>query len=155
MRQGVLFNNKESHVDHTSTCTVLTPHYVFTMEDYLLDYPSDHPDLNITAADIEAIGSSFDAPLPSRDDASHGNNTLDPSTVDHGYNHVNEEDVDDGDFLPIPEEPDSADPAGKARSRRAAGDGLKGLTSEEKKRRTKESNKKAAERSRSKRRKEM
>jgi hypothetical protein len=137
---------------------------------YPFDYPHDHPDLGLTAEDIDAIGSVYHSPIsdppapvqhvqdvPDVQDI-HEAQDQSEDPIDHGYGPEGiEELVDDEDFLPVPEDPEPGrrEHRGGPSSRRMANQDMKGLTGEEKLKRQRENNKKAAERSRAKRRKDM
>lgn len=133
---------------------------------YPFDYPTDHPDLGLTAEDIEAIGSVYHSPIPDPPPPVHdtvqdiqGVQDEVDVPIDHGYGPEGiEELVDDEDFLPVPEDPEPGrreHRSGGSSARRTANQDMKGLSGEEKLKRQRENNKKAAERSRAKRRKDM
>lgn len=145
--------------------------------EYILDdFPSDHHELSLTAADIEAIGSGYVSPVPESAAPQHEDRHEQPQeeqheqppenevinhdihTMDHGY--------DDGDFLPEPHYPPEgqegetapsgdANEAGPSRRSTSRNKGDGEMSAEEKKKKQREANKKAAERSRAKKRKDL
>lgn len=161
----------------TSGWPATGPTSVEADSDLYLDYPSDHVELNLTAADIEAIGSGYHTPIPDsasenlqhqhqlqqhQSQSNDGNEHDEHETMDHGYGPGDDGGGvigDDGEFLPVQDDPEPAEdgPVHGTRtgSRRGQHHDLKGLSSEEKKLRQKENNKRAAERSRAKRKKDM
>lgn len=135
--------------------------------DYILNFSPDHPELNLSAADIEAIG-GLHIP-PNVDERGEGQNSVDPDIGGPGHGpsgyeahqenfmpeQMQDEHVHEHEQMLLDVEGEEGGDGEGGSSKRMTSKEVAGMSEEEKKRRQRDSNRKAAEKSRAKRRRDQ